>query len=155
MVLNWLLKRVENTHQREAQNFLLSLQGAPREALEMIHASAMFWGAFYRNGDVDLYAMDRWIHQGPYFPATILKTIKALQKKNKQDSAVGLMVWLFSARALLYPDLRLGGRQIWREFQRSSIVSEHYAFELCSAADLEIHEIDFERFPDGLEPEGF
>jgi len=92
-----------------------------------------------------------------FFPVEVGQMIKAQQKQNTTSSTPGLMVWLFSARALLEPQLRLTGREVWAELARATDLSEALADEMRRATimngALEISDRIFDKdlVPLGLE----
>lgn len=44
--------------------------------------------------------------------------IRIYQKENMNQSALGIMVWLHSLRAVVYPEIRQLGREMWVELAR-------------------------------------
>ena len=135
----------------EATRFLNSLRGADQEALDAISASTMFWHTHYQRKEIDLYDMGSWIIDDIAFPIELNKLIKALQRDGNPASTVGLQVWLHSARALTYPDLRIYGRDIWTELTKATEEAEDFAEEMCEQAGFDVMEIDREEVPVGLE----
>ncbi len=117
----------------------------------MISASTMFWAEMHKKENKDLYCMEEWLDKNLLYPILIGKKIKILQKQGTTTGVPGLMVWLFSARALLHPELRLSGRQIWSELNKSTIEAELLAKEFCDAMVISSSSLDRCRVPRGLE----
>ncbi len=151
MVFGWLNRKFEQSHRYEADRFLTSLRGGDVGVIDMVLGNAMFWSEFYRRSGHDLYEMESWIMRDMLFPVALGKNIKAQQNQNAPATATGLMVWLFSSRALLYPELRLSGREIWQELSRATPDTEEFAFNACVAMGWSSPDIDFARVPSGLE----
>ena len=151
MIFGWLAKKAEQSQRDEAERFLVSLRGGEIGIINAVHGSAMFWAVFCERQGSDVYNMEQWILSKPFFPTEIGKLIKAQQKQGTNTAATGLMVWLFSARALLYPELRLSGREIWGQLIRSTIDSELQAEETCRAMGYPIDSVDRTKIPLGLQ----
>ena len=151
MILGWLRKKTEQTQQYEFERFFVSLQGADTDVIDSILGTAMFWAAIYKNKGIDLYGMEEWLMDELLFPTELNRLIKVQQKQGTMIAATGIMVWLFSARALLYPEMRLGGRNLWGQLSRASERSEMIALASCSAMGLHSPWIDRTRIPYGLE----
>ncbi len=158
-MFKWLEKRFSNTQREEAQRFLDSLRGAEDGVVDMASATAMYWAAYYQAKGTDLYEMEAWIEDKLLFPMELGSGIKELQKSGSSASAVGLMVWLHSARALMYPELRMLGRDIWSELVKASEEADDMADEMVSAAQsttgvplILSFKTDRHRVPMGLGP---
>ena len=151
MIFGWLAKKAEQSQSYEADRFLTSLQGAEIEVIDAVHNSAMFWAVFCERQGSDVYNMEQWILDKPFFPTEIGRLIRVQQKQGTNSAATGLMVWLFSARALLYPELRLRGREIWKQLGRSTFQAQMMAEAHCLAMGYSIDTIDRAKVPAGLE----
>jgi len=151
-MFGWLEKKTSATMRADAERFLVSLQGAEQMALDAVAATTIYWASFYAAKGRDLYAMALWIPGEKLFPVELVSSIKALQKGGGQSSATGLMVWLHSARALLYPELRLAGRNIWSELAKATPDAQTLADEVA-AANGQFAIINLiSQVPVGLEP---
>jgi hypothetical protein len=150
-MFGWLNKKAEQSQAYEAERFLVSLKGGDVHVVDAIMGTTIFWAAIYKAKSIDLYDMESWIIANPLFPIELNKLIRVQQKQGTQSAATGLMVWLFSARSLLYPEQRLSGRNIWEQLGRASLFSEKIAFESCAAMGLQEPSIDYLRVPYGLE----
>lgn len=53
-----------------------------------------------------------------FVPFKLNRLIQQYQRDGAPILAAGVMVWLHSARAILQPELRLTGREMWRELVR-------------------------------------
>jgi hypothetical protein len=151
VIFRWLQKKAEQTHSYEAERFLVSLQGADGDVIDQVLGTAMFWAAVYKSRNLDLYNMEEWLAGNLLFPVELNKMIKIQQKQGTTVAATGLMVWLFSARSLMYPEQRLSGRKIWEQLGRASLSSERIALESSAAMGLKAPWIDYMRVPSGLE----
>jgi hypothetical protein len=151
MIFNWLNKKAEQTQRYEADRFIVSLKGGDVGLIDAVHGSAMFWSVFLEKQGADVYEMEQWILGRLLFPTELGKLIKDQQKQGTTSAVTGLMAWLFSARALLYPDLRLGGREIWEQFNRSTYEAETIASQSCKLMGYPTISIDRTRVPSGLE----
>jgi hypothetical protein len=56
--------------------------------------------------------------------------VRRYRREGRLAEAAGAMVWLHSLRALSTPDLRLLGRQMWRELQRGQAHTAPYLEEM-------------------------
>ncbi len=153
MIFSWLGKKAEQTQRYEADKFVITLKGADLATIDAVLGSAMFWAEFQRRKGKDLYGMANWIldKSEMMFPVTLGSMIKDQQKIGNFSAATGLMVWLFSSRALLYPDLRLGGRELWGQLARSSTEANIIADQSCLAMGYSTDSVDRSRIPVGLE----
>ena len=150
-IRSWLEKKFASSQQVEAEQFLTSLRGADNDLLDMIAGAQLYWAAFYSKKGIDLYEMETWIQSRLMFPSEIAGLIKGLQKQRTTGSVPGLMVWLHSSRALLWPELRLAGRQIWQELSKATDMAERLAVDMCIASHVSIQVCDRRRIPGGLE----
>ena len=153
MIFGWLDRKAEQTQRNEADKFIVSLKGADLGLIDTVHGNAMFWAEFHRRKGKDLYEMANWIFDKNemWFPLTLGKMIKDQQKHGRFSTATGLMVWLFSARAILQPELRLGGRELWEQLSRSTFEAEMIAGQSCLAMEYSTNFVDHSRIPFGLE----
>ncbi len=145
-------KRAIRAMHEEAQNFLRSLQGADIEVLDLVAASQMHWASFYYDRGKRVYEMEEWIRGEMFFPLEINRAIQSLQKQGTKSAVPGLMVWLHSSRALLYPEQRLDGRLIWLELKKASQSAEMLAFDFCRSTNTPPTQLDRTVVPLGLEP---
>lgn len=151
-MFGWLEKRTSASMRDDADRFLVSLKGADQMALDTVAATAAYWASYYASKGRDLYSMESWLLSHKLFPVELVSSIKTLQKSGSASSAPGLMVWLHSARALLYPDLRLGGRNIWSELAKASPDAQGLADELAAATGRFLIVCHVSQVPSGLEP---
>ena len=151
-MFGWLEKRVSATMRADAERFLVSLQGAEQEVLDVIAGTTIYWASFYAAKGREMYSMELWLPREKLFPVELVSSIKTLQKGGGSSSATGLMVWLHSARALLYPDLRLAGRNIWSELAKATSDAQDLADEVAMAnGKFPIVNL-ISQIPMGLEP---
>ncbi len=76
--------------------------------------------------------MDEWIHSRLLFPKEIGDLAKDFQRNGRNAQANGLLVWLFTARAALYPDLVETRARIWRVLNSAPESSINLANELIA-----------------------
>lgn len=150
-MLNWLEKKFSKTQNQEALQFLQSLKGAEDSSLDLIAVSAVYWANFYFKKGRNLYEMDRWLLSEPLFSVEIIKNIKALQRSGSGSSAVGLHVWLHTARALQYPELRIIGREIWAELSKASVDAGYLCVQVHNQLGVDMYFSDVNAIPEGLE----
>ncbi|MCM5556720.1 hypothetical protein [Pleomorphomonas sp. JP5] len=148
---SWFDKRASAVMSGEAQRFLISIQGADQSVLDLTMAQTLLYAAVLKSKGRDLYLMDHWIHSEAHFPTEIAGTIRMMQKDGRPEMAVGAMTWLHSSRALLYPEIRLYGRQIWTELAKATDEAEHLAEIMAANAGVAHYLEDREYVPDGLE----
>lgn len=151
-MFKWIAKKAAQTQREEAARFLESLRGADQAVLDMSLATTMYWACFYLGKrNKNLYDLANWIDGEMLFPMELISNIKALQRNGTPASAVGLHVWVHSARALLYPELRLLGRNIWSELGKACLECRDMTFEVCEQAGILPIFADPTLVPTGLE----
>ncbi|MBJ3784496.1 hypothetical protein [Devosia sediminis] len=150
-MFGWFAKKAENTQREEAVRFIDSLRGIDQDGLDSIAALAWFWAQKYSETGIDLYEMESWLPQRLMFPVELGRSIKVLQR-DRSASGVGLHVWLHSARALMYPELRIYGREIWGHLAKASPEATSLAIQFYQQAGMRFGETDPGRVPTGLEP---
>lgn len=74
-----------------------------------------------------------------------------MQKDRRPEAAVGAMTWLHSSRAILYPEIRLYGHQIWAELAKATDEAEYLAGVMAANAGVAPFLEDREYVPAGLE----
>lgn len=130
MFKKWFEGKLSKTQLEEAQQFLRMLRGANESVIESIAAGTMFWAAIYEAKGLELYDIAFWINDNPLFVMELHKQIRGFQKRGQPQNAPGLMVWLHTARAASYPELKETARQIWAELERAP----ETAIELANSA---------------------
>lgn len=151
-MFGWIEKKFAKSQRDEAETFVLSLRGADAAAIDIVSAQTMYWANFHYARGINLYDMEAWILGRLLFPVELGKEIKSLQKGGAPASTVGLQVWLHSSRALLYPELRLFGRQVWAEITQASPMAAEILLEMHRAANSPPTFSDSTMAPSGLEP---
>lgn len=106
------------------------LEQVSEEDLELIHAMALYWSQVYRNQGLEMERMDEWIKERLLFPKEVADLSQSFKKDGQYADAIGLLVWHFTARALLYPDLEDTGSRIWKILGRAPKSSFELANEL-------------------------
>ena len=125
MIGNWFKRKIQRAAVKEAredlESFIFSLKGVSDEELGMVVAGAtVIRLQLGRTGSLPEYALA--LPSPDDDTATIQyhlgRLVRELQKTNETAKAAGVMVWLHSMRALTYPEVRILGRQMWKELQR-------------------------------------
>jgi hypothetical protein len=81
----------------------------------------------------------------------VAQLVRRYQSKDRFEEAAGAMVWLHTMRALSTPELRLLGRQMWRELARGH---NHISASLEGMGLMPFSAVGVEavRIPDDLDP---
>ena len=81
----------------------------------------------------------------------VAQLVRRYQSKDRLEEAAGAMVWLHTMRALSIPELRLLGRQMWRELARGH---DHVPASLGALGLLPFSAPGLEtaKIPDDLDP---
>ena len=151
-MFKWLDKRMSKKMADEMEHFLVSLKGSDQIALDLIAATTFMWAAFFKARGKDMFIAGAWLPQDKFFPLQLQNMLRDQQKAGNTSSATGLMVWLHSCRALLYPELRLSGREIWSELSKAGEEAHSAYFELIVVGDIpDIDQTIGDDVPIGLE----
>lgn len=135
-MFKWVASKAANAQREEASRFLDSIRGADQGVIDMTMATTMYWACFYAGKNKNLYEMESWIDAEKLFPVELISNIKTLQRNGTPASAVGLHVWVHSARALMHPELRLMGRYIWSELTKANVGCREITYEVCEKAGI-------------------
>lgn len=153
MLKNWLDKKFSKVQSEEALHFLEMLKGANSDVVADVAAKTMLAAAIFKEQTgYDLYEVAFWADEFPSATIKIGAEVKQFQREGKPQNAVGFMVWLHTARAASFPELKATARQIWNELDRAP--EEHEAFrrliEISANGDLHLQShagqrpVDFE-----------
>src|SRR5688572_7736744 len=124
MVGKWLQNRINRwsleSQTEEFQRFNLSLKGQSRAELGFLVAMATVVRLDLQSRGVPLdraigVGMPLSLEHQASMPVMLNRLIKEFQSSDNMAQAAGAMVWLFTTRALLTPELRFMGRQMWLE----------------------------------------
>ena len=89
-------------------------------------------------------------------PLAISRLVRKEQKRGHFVEAAWLMVWLFTARALVSPELRILGREMWADLSRGFDCFDEVTAEFQQYLGVEELpewlEEEAKRIPAGLEP---
>ena len=125
MIGNWFKRRLRRAAVKAAsedlESFILCLKGLSDEELGMVVAGAtVIRLQLGRSGSLPEYALalPSPDDDTAYIQLHLSRLVRELQKTNKTAEAAGVMVWRHSMRSLAYPEVRLLGRQLWKELQR-------------------------------------
>ncbi len=150
MIKGWFERKMAKTRQQDADRFLLGLKGGDHLVIDEVMAVTMYWAKIYEDMGMDLYNVVDWVNSNLEITVHLNTAIRDNQKKGNFSSATGLMVWLHTARAAAFAELRHTGRQIWEELLRSTPDSEHMAVGMLESIG-KIGEVNHIRVPDGFE----
>lgn len=116
----------------EMQRFVTSLRGQTAEELGVVVLMATIVRLTVEERTLPPTLLEGLSHTEAdlYAPLHIGRLIKDLQKQGSMPQAAGAMVWLHSVRAILTPELRLLGREMWAELKRG--------FEHVSTARIDL-----------------
>jgi hypothetical protein len=67
---------------------------------------------------------------------SFLALIKQLQKDGNLGAAAGAMIWLHSLRTIIYPEVRMFGKQLWRELYRGYDYIDDRFFEIMGYEEI-------------------
>lgn len=157
---NWALK----VNTEEMNRFILSLRGMDDHDISMLMASALTIRIdVRRSGEKFDDALDLGSGMSPIDRDANLiqmnRYIKAFQKEGQPESAAGVMVWLFSLRSIVYPEIRILGREMWGQLSRGfdDVVGCFFTINYFKARKYTESEVIYElmhAIPPGLEPSG-
>jgi hypothetical protein len=143
---------IVRSHERELMESIKILKGM--DAAEI--ASTLLFAADLRNKHeslrddlLDLAALCQERHK--WVPFQLSQAVKQLQSQRDFGTAGALVIWLHTARAAQFPQVRYLAKEMWRELERG--------FPLMPSALMHIEEnglcLDVRRgqeFPAGLDP---
>lgn len=94
-----------------------------------------------------------YVAQNPGYPLFLRKRAVQLQKDQRPQDAAAFMIWLHTARAGLRLELRMQGRDMWKELSRGfpHVLEASTSFYLASGVLLNTEGAC--EFPIGLTPE--
>lgn len=156
--MGWLSNKVAswsvNTQRKELDAFVHNLKGMDGEELgfaiamatDMRHSlrAAVGWDL------LDPVAVER---EDAYAAMTVNKLIRQYQGEGKQISAASAMVWLHTLRAANILELRVSGREMWRQLQRGFPHCEQAALSAMSVTGKLPDISGYYQFPIGLTPD--
>ena len=87
-------------------------------------------------------------------PLRLVSLIKQFQKMGQPSDALGVWVWLHSVRALNVPEIRIFGRQMWKELVRGFPFALQALQQMRDTGAILPNGIEWELsfIPHGLEP---
>ena len=136
-MFGWVKKKVLQAGTDAAKNeivrFIAGLKGASDQELGMMIAIATIIRVnFTKMGRIPPEALDFGIRRDnntdykcEVCAVYLVNAIKQFQSIGQQSDAAGTMIWLHSVRSLNDPEIRLLGREMWKELDRGF----PYAFE--------------------------
>ena len=124
LVFGWLRKKVKNaavdSQRDDLTRFVESLRGQSSSELAALILVATVVRLTVDSRTLPI-ALLEGLSNNPddlLSPVLLTRLIKDLQRQGSLPQAAGAMIWLHSARAILQPELRLLGRQMWAELVR-------------------------------------
>jgi hypothetical protein len=167
-MFGWIKKRIEDAStdamKNDIERFIASLKGAGDEEIAtMLIVANVLRINLTKMGKIPAAALDLSIPRlgdieikCDMCPITLSSAIKQFQKIGQPTDALGCMIWLHSVRALNVPEIRVLGRDMWRQLSRGFVHLDD-AIEDMSAligTSLPKNIKDEVRFvPRGLEPQ--
>lgn len=145
---------------QEIEKQLLRLRRSSDDDVGLVLASATFWRLFWEKsgmlpkGAISLREVPDELACAS-FRRELTRQINE-DKKSSPAGAIGLTVWLSTSWSLSLPELRLSGRQMWKELQRGVPYAPAYVPKFFVAAHIPVpHDVtDSVSFiPPGLEPQ--
>lgn len=137
MFSSWKEEKAKAAVVDEAQAMAEKLETAKSHIRDSHAAHAWFWDAAYLAEGQDLQTLASWK------PAAVARFISAVQtrsaalrKKREYDSSDGLLVWLYTARAVTEPRVTPPVRAIWQLLARAGPNAAPMAAELITEAGL-------------------
>lgn len=122
--------------EQDIKQFIQSIQGMDNEEIAylILYATSARNMTFEKLGINYLDPIIE-LEKNPYEVLQIGNTIKQYQKDKQSAAASSLMVWLFTFRSVSQPEMRIYGKQLWRELNRGivhinenmSILDSYYA----------------------------
>jgi hypothetical protein len=134
-MFKWLDRKFSNTQRKEAEQYITLMGLLSEEELGDLYAMVLFWRQAYRRQGVDLETISDWIEERPFFPKEIGDIIRRFQKEGRFPQASGLLVWLFTVRAVLYPELEDTALRIWNYLTKAPDSSVDKANEFIRVAN--------------------
>lgn len=143
-----------NTQAKELEKFVSNLRALDGAEVGMIvalatrqrHILAVEYGWFLLDPFVTL-------QRDPGAAITLNALIRAAQRRGQEPLAAGMMVWLHSLRAMQSPELRQGGRDLWRQLQRGFPYCDQAQDEFYAVSGEVMNLHDHDQIPIGLTPD--
>lgn len=162
-MFDWLKRKVEfvaiKSATEDIERQLNMLQGSDDSSVGLVLASATFWRLFWTNCGMvpsGAFSLEEPRDEAACskFQWEVNRLIKDSQKEGNYASAAGLMIQLHTLRAISMPELRIWGRQMWKELSRGMPYVPEYLPKFFDAAGVPMpvgasEEIYF--IPPGLE----
>lgn len=123
-MFGWLRQKIRNwatdSQRDQMQRFVISLRGQTASELGTVVVIATIVRLTVDERTLPVTLLEGLAHGERELAAPLFLNhlIRQLQKQGSLPQAAGAMVWLHSARAIITPELRLLGREMWRELER-------------------------------------
>ena len=150
---NKILEKSIEVQKKEIARFIDNIKAMDGSEVGSILATA----THIRNQLIDQYDWDLQdpillCFTKPNIAIEINQLIKAFQENDDTVSAAGMMVWLFTVRAAMSPDIRGLGRELWGQLERGFDHVEEARIQILSLGGKIIDIDGYEKFPIGMEP---
>ena len=157
-MFGWLKNKAQakfvGIQKREVDDWIAKLRSLDSSEVATILAMAMH----YRNTVLDEKEIDLMfpfvvITIDPSFALKVNHDVQKLQREKLFSMASGAIVWLFTLRAALSPELRESGRQIWAQLERVFPKVEEAAHGFYAVTGMLPDFDGAGKFPDGFTPD--
>ena len=105
--------------------------------------------------DLNILRDDALAHQCDMSSVALVSLIKEFQKMGQPSDATGAMIWLHSVRALNVPEIRILGREMWKQLERGFPYVEDALLDMQELIGEQVPHIigaELTFIPRGLEP---
>lgn len=154
--MGWLANKFDKwasgSQEKELNNYTVGLRGMDGSEIGLIVAVATHQRHLLVAEGFNVMDPINFVSVNPMATYRLSQTIQSLQKERKYQAAAGLMVWVHTLRAATRPELRLLGREMWRELQRGFPYVEESALDAQIVMGLNLNVHDALSFPIGLAP---
>jgi len=151
---NLFLSWATNTQRKEITRFTDALRAMDSEEIGALVATATdLRHTIAAGGGLDLLDPRTVEAIRPTAAQDLNRQIRRMQARNSQEVAAAIMVWLHTIRAANNPDLRMLGREMWRQLERGFPKVEQAAADLQVVGIRHLNIEGYSVFPLGLSPD--
>lgn len=156
--MGWLANKFSSwavkTQKAELEAFINNLKGLDSHEISSIVALAT-------DGRHKLEEMYGWDFldpvlleaSDPYVTMKINQLIRQMQKQGDTVDAAALMVWLHTLRSATTLELRMLGRELWRQLERGFATCVDTAADMSEVIGTPLNTEGYNQFPAGLTPD--
>ncbi|MCE3045466.1 hypothetical protein [Legionella sp. 16cNR16C] len=115
----FLRNKIIKSQEQALKQYIQSLQGLDEaELAHLVVMATIIRNVSFQNTGIDYLDPINELEKNPYVVLEIGNQIKEFQRGNKYDRAGYLTVWLYTFRSISEPELRIYGKQLWKELSR-------------------------------------